>query len=158
MRRSAHPVALTALIALAQGFFCFVDEDRDVLCAHRRDAEHDLLERSLARSAAPLRDVAPLAPDGSHPHDVFGRSYQRGAEIGRSGSSAELRAALAALGGLCPESRLFAVLGLGHGFFRPLRADDSLAVELAILDELLPAGAPLMDRYAPPPRRALERS
>jgi len=142
MRRSGHPAALTALIALTHGVFCFVGSGRDVLRRHARDAEHAFVERFLARPTRSEGCAAPLALTASRPAGVFRTCYRRGAELGRIGSAADLRAVLRSLDGASADLRLAALLGLGHGVFHALRAGDSLDTEVAILDELLAGFVP----------------
>jgi hypothetical protein len=143
--RSAHPAALTALLGLTHGVFCLVGSTRDVLHRYTRDAEHAFLERFLARSAKSEGCVAPLALTASPRAGAFQACYRRGAELGRIGGAADLRAVLGSLEGASPDLRLAALLGLGHGFFHSLRAGDSLDTDLGILDKILAGVVPVTE-------------
>jgi len=143
MRRSGHPAALAALMGLTHGVFCLVDSSRDALRRYMPDAEHAFLERFLARPATAEGCASPLGLTVSSPAGVFRTCYRRGAELGRIGSAADLRAVLRSLDGAPADLRVAALLGLGHGFFHSLRAGHSLDTELAILDELLGGFVPV---------------
>ena len=144
MRCSGHPAAVAALIGLTHGVFCLVGSSRDLLRRHTRDAEHAFLELFLARPSTSEDCAAPLALTDSRSR-VFRTGYRRGAELGRVGSAADLRAVVRGLDRASPDIRLAALLGLGHGFFHSMRAGDSLGTELAILDELFAGPVPFTD-------------
>lgn len=145
LRRSGHPAALAALMGLTHGVFCLVAGSRDALRRYTPDAEHAFLERFLARPATSEGCADPLGLTASSPAGVFLTCYRRGAELGRFGSAADLRAVLRSLDGASADLRVAALLGLGHGFFHSLHAGDSLDAELAILDELLAGSVPVTE-------------
>jgi len=140
LRKSGHPAAFVAQIALAHGIF--IREETDLLKRYERDKDFESLEAFLAQTALYRATRIANLPAFS-PKSTFHRNYRLGVELRQANALPAFRDCMRRLDASRDPLAWVAKVGLCHGLFAETYDATTCESEYDLLRELLPQQGPL---------------
>jgi hypothetical protein len=142
LRKSRHPAAFVAQIALAHGIF--IRDETDLLKRYERDKDFESLEEFLAQTAPykPCR-ISHLQAFTCSPKKTFQRNYRLGVELRQANAFPAFTDCMERLDTSHDPLAWVAKVGLCHGLFAETYDEKTCRSEYDLLRELLPKHGPL---------------